>query len=829
LKRLSPRSKISHSLLAFAGYALLTVLMTYPVVSQLTTRLIGHGNDPYVHYWNNWWVERAWSKGLSPYYTDMLFHPNGASMVYHNFAWLNIVGSLVLKPLTGPVGAYNIVFLLNIALCGLAMYHLAYYTLQNRTAAFVAGLIHAFWPYRMHHTVHPNLISTQWMVWFLLYLIKTVREGKRHHILLAALFLTLTAFARLQLFVLALFPAALYVLYSYFAHREHWNWQTFGRLALVGALTGVMLLYPLFPLIRHQVAGTHPGDVFVDEQSSNQSDLLAYFVPNTAHPLRKEYIPKFFDATVVYVGYTTLALSVYGAIRSRRRGRLWILLAAFSFIMSLGPHLRLGGTVYRSIPLPYQLIGWSFPVRIMRNPHRFNILLAVPMAVLAGWGVKALSASRAHLPALVATGLVLFESLVFPVTTLSLDYSPYYDDLAATSETYGLYDLPMGFSGPAKFYMYLQTIHEKPIVQGKMSRPLRTINDFIDGDPFTKYLRLTKNQIDPDLTAVSQHLDYLADANIRYIVLHRDPQLEDRVPSEEQWAAWQDWLATEPVYMDDRIAVHRTKLQYGRDFSFVRDLGADVGIVQIGEIPDSLMQGNILELELRWGSREPPGEDLKARFALVDQAGVVRQSVKFDPCGDWPTSIWPANAMAIGRYDFQLDPYLPPGLYTLEVELVGEGHAASLATLSVESLPRTYEQPTQLTRSLDVRFGEEIQLLGYDLESGDNTLELTLHWQAAQRPQGYYKTFVHLVDPMTGALVAQHDAVPRNWTYPTNWWETGEVVSDTIPLQISGIPTGEYQITVGMYEPDTGARLPVVGSDENPWDDRLLLWQGDLP
>jgi hypothetical protein len=67
-----------------------------------------------------------------------------------------------------------------------------------------------------------------------------------------------------------------------------------------------------------------------------------------------------------------------------------------------------------------------------------------------------------------------------------------------------------------------------------------------------------------------------------------------------------------------------------------------------------------------------------------------------------------------------------------------------------------------------------ILLHGYDLQSSVESLELTLYWQAEQRMDVSYKVFVHLIDPTTGAIVAQDDAVPRRWTYPTTWWERGE-------------------------------------------------------
>jgi len=806
----------------FLLYLLITLAMTRPVVDQLTTQIVGHGGDTWVHYWNNWWIGQTLERRISPYYTDLLFHPHGASLVYHNFGWVNIVGALTLKPLLGPMGSYNAVFLLNVALCGYAMYDLVRYLVGRRSAAFVAGLVHAFWPYRLLHVDHPNLICTQWGAWFLLYLIRTVREGRRRHILLAALFLTLTAFARLQLFILMLFPAAIYLLYSLFRERERWNRQTILRLIAIGALTGAALAYPIFPLVREQLVGDYPDDLFIDEQSNNQTDLLAFILPNSSHPLRKEYIPDILTTHVAFVGYTALAVGAYGAIQAGRRARLWVFIAAFSFIMALGPCLRLAGRVYPGIPMPYRLIGWSFPVRILRNPHRFNILLAIPAAVLVGFGVHHLSRSRrpARLAPLLIAGLVLFEYLRTPLPIADSEYSPFYDRLAATSERFSVYDLPMGFSGPAKFYMYLQTIHGKPIVQGKMARPERTINEFIDGDPFTKHMRLNDNRIDPELTAISRHLAYLADANVRYLIMHRERAFRkyEDYPFTEQWAAWQDWLITDPFYQDELIAVYHTRPQYGRDFDFAFDLGADIGVVRAGPVPNSLSQGNVLELELRWGSRAAPGRDLKISLSLVDEGGVVQQSIEAPPCAEWPTGDWPAGAVAIGRYRFQIDPHLPPGRYALTVDVVEAGQPDTLAHLDIEPLPRTFEPPEQVEHASDARFGEQLRLLGYDLAQDGDTLKLTLHWQAIRQPSAYYKVFVHLFDPRTEAIVAQDDAVPRRWTYPTTWWEEGEVVSDEISLSLAEAPSGRYQLAVGVYNPDSGERLTVTDAagDEQP-------------
>jgi hypothetical protein len=141
----------------------------------------------------------------------------------------------------------------------------------------------------------------------------------------------------------------------------------------------------------------------------------------------------------------------------------------------------------------------------------------------------------------------------------------------------------------------------------------------------------------------------------------------------------------------------------------------------------------------------------------------------------------------------------------------------------MEASPRIFTAPRP-AYPLRARWGEVILLHGYDLQLGIESLELTLYWQAEQRMDISYKVFVHLVDPTSGDIVAQDDAVPRRWTYPTTWWERGEVVEDTISLPLHGVPPGQYQLVLGLYDEKTGKRLSVYSaSGERYSDDAVLL------
>jgi hypothetical protein len=122
-------------------------------------------------------------------------------------------------------------------------------------------------------------------------------------------------------------------------------------------------------------------------------------------------------------------------------------------------------------------------------------------------------------------------------------------------------------------------------------------------------------------------------------------------------------------------------------------------------------------------------------------------------------------------------------------------------------------------------FGDDLRLLGYDLETGADSLHITLHWQALQRMDVSYTMFVHVFDPATGDIVAQADVVPYGYTYPTTWWEAGEVVSDQIVISLVDVPPGTYGLAVGAYDADTGDRLAIIdqSADFGVEDDRLVL------
>ncbi|MHB1132512.1 MAG: ArnT family glycosyltransferase [Chloroflexota bacterium] len=118
---------------------------------------------------------------------------------------------------------------------------------------------------------------------------------------------------------------------------------------------------------------------------------------------------------------------------------------------------------------------------------------------------------------------------------------------------------------------------------------------------------------------------------------------------------------------------------------------------------------------------------------------------------------------------------------------------------------------------VDHRFGDWLQLLGYDLSptapQRGGALDLTLHWRALSPPPGDWIVSVQLLDA-AGRLLAQHDAPPAAGEYPTHAWEAGEQVPDHHGLLLpANLPSGTYYLHLVLYASAGGQRLPVEGGD----------------
>ena len=123
----------------------------------------------------------------------------------------------------------------------------------------------------------------------------------------------------------------------------------------------------------------------------------------------------------------------------------------------------------------------------------------------------------------------------------------------------------------------------------------------------------------------------------------------------------------------------------------------------------------------------------------------------------------------------------------------------------------------------------QIALIGYDLtpyfDVKERILRVTLYWQVLAQPQQDYTVFVHLTAP-DGFVKAQHDQQPFDGLWPTSRWTTGDVLADRYEIVLDeNVQPGEYLLLAGLYEAQTGQRLPLIGESRAPSPNAVLLGQ----
>lgn len=542
----------------FLAYVFLTLLMTYPAVCRLGRQVLGSGPDTWIFWWNNWWVKQALTAGVSVWSTKYLFFPHGVSLAYHSFSWLNTALWLLLEPFLGDIAAYNLTVLWVFPLAGWGMERLVHELTGSRGAAFLAGLVYAFVPYRLGQYNHPTLMGTQWLPFYTLYLLRAMRGEHWRHALLASLFLVLTALVGWNVFLYL-------VIWTAWIGGYLWLTRACTIRRLLGVLVGIFViggvaLSPLLvPMLGSRMGGEETlGDV---QQDWMQTDLLAYILPNRFHPLWGQAVAPIYDQLgrprrVVYLGYVAMGLLGYSLVRKRVRRQigLWWSGTLLWWVMALGPFLKFHGRIYQNIPLPYYPLSRLFAFQVLKIPDRYNLMLTLPAAVVIGYAVADLLLQlkgRWRISALAALSvLTLFEYLSVPVETQPLRIPPFYEQLAHETGEFGIVELPIDFYDGAKRYMLYQTVHGHPIVEGHVSRRPAEATVFLDNHPLLRSL-YQMQEIDPALTDVSRQLRTLQDAGFRYIIIHKQFTDADHV------ANWQNWLALSPVFEDQEIAVYR--------------------------------------------------------------------------------------------------------------------------------------------------------------------------------------------------------------------------------------------------------------------------------
>jgi len=130
--------------------------------------------------------------------------------------------------------------------------------------------------------------------------------------------------------------------------------------------------------------------------------------------------------------------------------------------------------------------------------------------------------------------------------------------------------------------------------------------------------------------------------------------------------------------------------------------------------------------------------------------------------------------------------------------------------IPLSPIPAFPNNPTSLFQDGAIVLSDTV--IAYEADT--HQMGVDFEWYTEGNATGDYVVFVHVYDDVNAAPIAQADMRPGNGTLPPGNWLPG-VLRDTIMVDLNTIPTGKYQVAIGLYDPVTLERLMPTGGDEH--------------
>ncbi|MCS6801951.1 MAG: hypothetical protein RMM58_08430 [Chloroflexota bacterium] len=484
--------------LVAAGYLLLTLVVTYPLL-RFPTTLVPSG-DGMLTAWALAWYAAAFPSRLETILTGPIFYPYQLTMLYDEHFFAQAVQAWPIIKLTGsPVLAYNLLLLSTFLLSAVGVYLLVRRWTGNRWAAFAAGALFSFSGVRLVHAGHLHILSVQWVPFSLWLLDRWIAVGRLRDLAgftLAATAQLLSAYNFVLVYPLTV---GVWCLVRLLSAPRLITRRTLGGLA---AAAGVIALVNaplglLYLRLSEQLGFTRdaaetalysasPLDYLV---ASPFSWLYGSLTAPWRHPAWTEHS--------LFPGITLLTLGAIGALSLAlpvSRGRRGLLLAAVAVAgvtgnFSLGlaplppplPDVRVYGLLYDLLPV----------TRGVRVPARAAVFVTLALALLAGFALAwllprlaawpplqraghSLGIGGAAVAALLITGFAVTESLSLPFLRPEEridDHPPAVSRwLAEQPGRAPIVELPMLLHTREQWYetsrMLRGTLHWRPLLNG---------------------------------------------------------------------------------------------------------------------------------------------------------------------------------------------------------------------------------------------------------------------------------------------------------------------------------------------------------------------------
>jgi hypothetical protein len=246
------------------------------------------------------------------------------------------------------------------------------------------------------------------------------------------------------------------------------------------------------------------------------------------------------------------------------------------------------------------------------------------------------------------------------------------------------------------------------------------------------------------------------------------------------------------------------------------DRGNGISLLAAEVETERAQPGDIVWLTLYWKADQPPDEPPEFVLELFGREVVrVANLHSYHGRGLYPANLWPAGAIIADRFAVRIDPETEaPVLGRVFARIDGGEPGIEVATVTIE--PR---EPLPAPDGWSAALGDHIALVNATILPGQalpgQTIQVLVRWYVPVGAPGQdYTTLVHLGQPDAPPL-STGDSPPLGGSFPTSAWSNGETIDDRYFLTLPpNLVSGRYPVWIGLYDPATGERLPVMVNGE---------------
>jgi len=388
--------------------------------------------------WLLGWVPYAVTHLTDPFFAHQLNAPDGVNLMWTPTSLFTGVLVAPVTVIAGPILAYNVAIVAGLATGALAAFAALRRYSRGRLGPLVGGAVYGFSPFTVSHAALHLDLAVMWfppVVLILLHEIVARRDrppwqlGGILGLVVVLQILTTEETVATTAIGAAILVAILVAIQPSSVRGLAGRFATTTAVAAVTAT--ILAAWPL----AVQFLGPQRVSARLVDADVFSTDLLnlvlptkyQLIAPDAATRISDQFSGLFHEANA-YIGLPLLVLLV--AVAARRwddlRIRAATIFGATIFVLSLGPHLHIGGTS-TGWPMPWSIVS-SLPLLESLVPSRFTVLLwlaiAVVVTIVIDEAVR--RPRRAAAGRLAAVGLCLVVVLPAPLTSSSTDIPPFF-------------------------------------------------------------------------------------------------------------------------------------------------------------------------------------------------------------------------------------------------------------------------------------------------------------------------------------------------------------------------------------------------------------------